>query len=136
MKKATVLFLTIFTVAILYSQSYEIDFAGTGTTGIRRVDFLFVVWRIRDYLIFDNYLAGVDLQSVPAIKSQNLHLYEVMPKLASTNIHVQNMPLFYIDIWMAIRSTLFNCHKSLLFPFLNSFIKVIEISEIHLFHYI
>ncbi len=34
MKKITFLLLTIFTVATLYSQSYEIDFAGTGDTTI------------------------------------------------------------------------------------------------------
>jgi uncharacterized protein (TIGR02145 family) len=34
MKKVTVLFLTIFTVAGLYSQNYEIDFAGTGDTTV------------------------------------------------------------------------------------------------------
>jgi uncharacterized protein (TIGR02145 family) len=34
MKKVTFLLLTIFTVATLYSQSYEIDFAGTGDTTI------------------------------------------------------------------------------------------------------
>ena len=34
MKKITVLFLTIFTVIGLYSQSYEIDFAGTGANTV------------------------------------------------------------------------------------------------------
>ena len=34
MKKVTILFLSIFTVAGLYSQSYEIDFAGTGDTTV------------------------------------------------------------------------------------------------------
>jgi uncharacterized protein (TIGR02145 family) len=34
MKKVTVLYLTIFTVARLYSQTYEIDFAGTGDTTV------------------------------------------------------------------------------------------------------
>ncbi len=34
MKKITFLLLTIFTVATLYSQSYEIDFAGTGDTTV------------------------------------------------------------------------------------------------------
>ena len=34
MKKFTILFLTLFTVANLFSQTYEIDFAGTGDTTV------------------------------------------------------------------------------------------------------